>query len=221
MGTNWLTSSDDLRRLLSDGPTDRIAARKSLVGELNSVNTLFKTFEFRRITDFTASTSPLGLFLNGVLLANADVASDDVATGFFSLVVAPSDGDRLEANYYYQWFLDTEIADFILKAVNWLGILDPTDLQFGLQDCALHHAAAQAYLKQASRWRLSMSSDYRMEDTPDPKQKTPTDEYRALSSDMMKQATALRDQFYTRQGRSLQPLFGAALGRARDITPRG
>lgn len=216
---SWDTANLDLRTFLSDGDKDKLAFRKQVLGELDSVNVVFKTFEFRRVTDFTQSSSPLGVYLNGVLLGS--VASDDTDTGIFVLNQAPGVSDRLEAAYYYQWFLDAEINDFILKASNWLGILDPKTIPFGLQSAALHFGAQSAYLKQAMRWRLNSSATYRMEDAPDPKQKGLTDEYTRLAEFMNKKAHSLRDDFYTRQGQSLQPLTGYSLGRVFDPTPRG
>lgn len=217
----WTTASADLRNLLSDTSTDRLAFRKQVIGELDGTNLVFKTFEFRRLTDFTTATAPLGIYLNGVLQATSAITSDDLTSGVFVLTTAPTVNDRLEAAYYYQWFLDTEIDDFVLKASNWLGILDPTTIPFGLQSAALHFAAQGAYLKQAMRWRLNSSATYRMEDAPDPKQKGLTDEYTRLAEFMNKKAHQLRDDYYTRQGQNLQPLTGYSLGRVTDPTPRG
>lgn len=53
---SWATRIDDLRAILSDGATDKLRHRKRVFGKQDSANTRFKTFEFRRVTDFSAFT---------------------------------------------------------------------------------------------------------------------------------------------------------------------
>ena len=86
----WLTPRQDLRINLSDGPTDRYRFRQRVFGEVNGSNIRFKTFDIRRITDFTVTP---GIFLNGVLQDISYVASDSVFTGEFLVTTAPVDGD--------------------------------------------------------------------------------------------------------------------------------
>lgn len=217
---SWTTSNADLRRLLSDGPADKLAARKRVIGELNDENVTFKTFEFRRVQDFTVEEAPFGVYLNGIRLNAGLVLNDFPGEGIFTLTNAPSDGDVLEATYYYQWFLDEEMNDFNLKAAQWLGFGEVVQVVPGLQESALHFAAQSAYLKLAIRWMQNASDTYRLEDSPDPKIKTAGDHYRSLAEFMFKKAKALRDDFYTRQGQNLQPLFGMVVGAARDVQPK-
>ena len=218
---SWTTSLTDLRTLLSDGPTDRFRFRKRCFGETNGVNMLFKTYEFRRITNFTSATTPLGVYKNGVLYSGSDFTSDSPDTGDFKLKLAPADSDLIEASYYVQWFLDTEINLFLKYASLWLTSSEAiANTPPGLIPAALKYAAAEAYLKMAMRWREHYSEMYRVEDAPDPEQKGMADEYVKMSESFREQATKNRDEYYTRQGQSLQPLFSAAIGHVNDPQPR-
>src|SRR5215210_7822064 len=108
---SWTTAAVDLRTLLSDGAQDRNAYRKKCFGDVNGVNTSFRTVEFRRVTDFTSqsgSAAPLGIYVGGVRVVYTGVASDDTSSGEFVLSIPPTPGQDVEASYYYRWFLDTE-----------------------------------------------------------------------------------------------------------------
>ena len=59
----WSTSVADLRAWLNDGPTDKLVSRKRCLGRIDGSNKIFKTFEFRRVTDFTTATSPFGVYV--------------------------------------------------------------------------------------------------------------------------------------------------------------
>lgn len=217
---SWTTSTPELRTLLSDGPTDRLRFRKAVIGEIDGVNTLFKTFEFRRVTNFTTATGFLGVFKNGTNLTLSGIATDDPPTGIFTVNVAPVRGDVLEAVYYAQWFTDTELGEFMTDAMRWLGFgSDITTLEDGLRPAALQFGAHLAYMKMAIRWREYYSEVFRTEDSPQKAASNPTNEFLALAKSFGVSAQNLRDQFYTRQGQSLAPLTGFALGNVRDQTP--
>lgn len=216
----WLTAVSDLRTLLSDGPTDRYSSRKRCFGEVNGTNLIFKTFEFRRVTDFTTASFPQGVYIDGTVVPASGVASDFTPTGEFVLTVGyvPQDGDIVEASYYSQWFIDSELSEFLTTASNWLS--SQTDFSLtpnGLWPCALKYGAAEAYLKMAIRWRTFLSEGYRVEDEPKKPGVGPADEYVKMAEMFRKEATQARDEFYTRQGRNLQPLFGSVLGNVRPL----
>ena len=116
----WTTALQDLRNHLSDGATDRYHFRKRCFGEIDGTNTRFKTFEFRRVTDFTQEE---GVYINGVLQPASGVSSDSLIPGEFILQTAPSDGSIVEASYYTQWFLDSELEDFLKQSSRWLSLI--------------------------------------------------------------------------------------------------
>lgn len=217
---SWTTALSDLRVKLSDGPTDKLRAYKKVFGRLDGSNKLFKTFEYRRLTNFTTAAAPLGVYKNDVILATSVIATDDPATGFFSLTTAPADGDVLECAYYAQWFLDTELQEFLRIATDWcLGFDDWTGAPNGLFQAILNYASAEAYQKLSIRWAEHTSESFRLEDAPDPKNFSIVKQYSDTSIALRKEATVLRDDYYTRKGQSKAPAFGILKGRVRDVAP--
>lgn len=211
----WLTAKQDLRIELSDGPTDRYHFRKRVFGEFNGINTRFKTFEFRRITDFTLTT---GIFLNGALLNPSGIASDCILTGEFVLVTPPLDGDIVEASYYTQWFLDAELNNFLVDSSRWCVSSDDfTQLPNGLIPAAKSYAISRAYLKMSQRWRDYSSSVYKVEDAPQKDGSGPVSDFIKMASQFKDEAEAQRKEFYTRQDQNLQPLFGTVRGHVRNM----
>jgi hypothetical protein len=217
---SWTTSTDDLRKLLSDGPTDKYFYRKKVFGDINGTNKNFKTFEFRRVTNFV--TEPGGTFL-GVYVNSTKVTAtaDDYATGEFTLTTAPVDGSRVEATYYAQWFLDSELDEFLTTGSQWLGRGSTvSNIEDGLQPAVLKYASGEAYQKLSLRWVQHMSETYRLEDAVDPKTNQIVDPYDKASIAFKKEAEVLRDDFYKRQGQYLSPLNKSLAGRVREIAPK-
>lgn len=218
---SWTTASTDLRTLLSDNLTDKHRYRKRVFGEINGINTSFKTFEFRRITDFTTATSPLGVWIDGVLQDPTAVSGDSVGTGDFYLETAPADGSIVEASYFIQWFKDTEIDNFLRLACNWLSLGDDySQLGQGLRPAALKYAAAEAYQKLSLRWAEHLSETFLLNDAPDEKRMAIVDVYRKQSLDLRKEAETVRDDFYSRSGQQKQPLFASIVGTVADNVPK-
>lgn len=215
---SWTTSTSDLRVLLSDGPKDKYRYRKRVFGLVDGTNKTFQTFEFRRISNLVGAAAPLGVYVNGSAVT---VSADSPEAGEFTLQAAPADGVLVEATYYIQWFLDTELDQFLKSATQWLGLGDDcTKIADGLRPSALKYAAHDAYQKLALRFAEHMSERFRLEDGLDPKLKPVIDSYQAASEQFMKEAVALRNDYYTRQGQSLSPLYGFALGNVSDPMPK-
>ena len=214
---SWTTAVDDLRNFLSDGPTDKLSAQKKVIIAPNGTITQFKTFEFRRITDFTTATAPLGVYVNGVI---ATVSADDLSTGYFTLSAAPQDGDMIEATYYIQWFLDAELEVFLKNGSQWLlQGADWTGTPDGLQPACLHYSAADAYQKLALLWARHMSETYRTEDAPDKNRMSLVDQYGKEAERLRAQAKVLRNSYYEKSGQPLAALWGNIPGDVREIVP--
>ncbi len=218
----WTTAVTDLRNLLSDNPNDRLRFRQRCFGEVNGVNRNFKTFEFRRVTDFTDAEFPLGVFINGEILSSSDISFDSPQTGIFTIGSAsgdaPVDGELVEASFYVQWFLDAELDQFLQDAGNWaVSSSDYTALGGGLISAALDYAAHRAYQKMAQRWRDFISNTFKVEDQPRESGTSPTDEFVKLSESFLKSAEEKRKSFYSRQDRNEQPLFANVVGTVRNL----
>jgi hypothetical protein len=219
---SWPTAVLDLRTKLSDGTQDRLRAFKRVLGDVNGTNTIFKTFEYRRITDFTSSVGFMGVYKSGVKISNADVVTDDVNTGYFQLAAsaAPLGTDVVEATYYVQYFLDSELEGFLRLASNFLaGGDDYTAIAGGLQNAAINYAAAEAYQKLALRFADTMSDTYRLEDNKGENEKIAL-QFKKSSEEARNESKKLRDDYYeNRQGQALAPLYGLGLGNRRDVPP--
>lgn len=204
---SWDSAITDLRVKLSDGPSDRLRAFKKVLGIADGTNAMFKTFEFRRYTDFTTASLPEGIYIDSIPIAASGVSMDSTGTGFFTLLTAPAANATIEATYYNRWFLDSELDEFLRIANNWLGLADDyTNLNTGLRPSALDYAAAEAYTKMAMRWVEAMSETYLLQDAPKDDAASDVNYYKGMADLFRKNAKALRDDFYTRQGQPGAPL---------------
>lgn len=217
---SWSTAIADARMKLNDGPTDKLRAFKRVLGQIDGVNTRFKTFEFRRVTLLNAAAAPLGVYIDQVLIPGASIAVDDLMTGYFTLTTPPSPGQVLEATYFIQYFLDDEITTFLRFSSEWLGFgPDYTNLPGGLQPAAIQYVAAEGYQKLASRFSEHLSETYRLEDMPDVTRQALIAEYKEAAEKSREQAHKLRDEYYTRQGQSKAPLFAVNRGYVSNVVP--
>lgn len=225
----WLTPESDLRTQLSDNATDKHNYRKRVFGECNGTNVRFKTLEFRRLNDFADvnpinpgyTAPPLGVFKSGVLLTQADIASDNPPTGDFILAVAPADGDVIEASYYAQWFTDAEIQQFLRVACNWMSLGDDyTTLADGLRAAALKYAAAEAYQKLAIRWSQMLSEQFLLSDAVEKDRFAIVDAWKRAEDSARKEAYKSRDDFYSRSGQANIPYASSIQGAVPNPVPR-
>lgn len=214
------------RIALSDGPTDKLVSDKKVLGTHNGVNLRFKTFERRRVTNFTVAPSagsPEGVYLGGVLIATSGFTADDPLSGSFVLNGTPiaDDGKELVATYYHQYFLDAELDNFLMNAAGFMSIgTDYTQIPNGLVPAALAHVKYQAYDFLADWFLRSASEAYMLEDAPGEKKNVGTVQaYAARAKSSLTLATTLRDDFYKRQGQAGAPIWGNAGGRVREIVP--
>ena len=213
----WPSVLTDLRILLSDGPTDKLNYRKKVFGTANSANTTFKTFEYRRVTNLTTATAPLGVYVNGTI---ATVTTDDLTSGEFKLSVAPANTDLIEASYYSQWFLDADLQSFLNYACGWVLSANTDAVPVGLQPAVLKYAAGDAYQDLCAKWAMNYSQQYKVEDAPNPNRNSPVDAWMKLAKNYNDQAVSLRDQYYRRSGQALQPLFRSLAGSVTDVVPK-
>lgn len=220
--STWSTAVTDLRTNLSDGDQDKVYYRKRVLGQIDGTNTAFRTFEFRRVTDFTTASAPFGVWLNGVLVDSSGINADYFDSGDFVLNTAPSDGDVLEASYYARWFIDTELQQFLTTACEWLAFgSDYTQIAVGFRPAALKYAASEAYQKLAIRWALQVQETFLLNDskTAENMGKMVT-QYKDIGLSYRKEAEKVRDDYYSRSGAQKQPLWGFNLGNVTDPVPK-
>lgn len=208
---SWTTAVNDLRALLSDQGTDRLRWRKKCLGFANGTNLVFKTFEKRRVT------GSLLVYVNDVLATTTAMADD---TGEFTLQTAPAEGARIEASYYVQWWTDTQLQGFLTNGTRFLGLgTDYTQVPDGFINAVLKYAAADAYQELSVRYAEMVSEQYRMEDMPKDALKVTIEGFQKSAAQYRKEATDLRNDFYTRQGETNAPTWDSISGDAHNVEP--
>lgn len=213
----WPTAVAELRSLLNDEGNDRLRYRKRCLGRTNGTNTKFQTLEFMRVTDLSSAAAPLGVFVNDVAVS---VTADNKVVGEFTLAAPPTINTEVSATYYYQWFEDSELTNFLNEASEWLGFSnDFNGIEPGLQPSALQFAASLAFKKLSLRWSEMWGRVYKLEDAPKDPQ-TVVQGYVTSAKDFNAAALQYRNDFYTRQGQALSPRFLFASGRVRDPVPK-
>lgn len=213
------TSINDCRITISDGPTDKLRYRKQVIGQVDGVNLIYKTFEMRRVSPFVGATQPIGIYVNDAPVA---VTSEDLASGEVYLTVPPNEGDRVRGTYYVQWYTDAEMTQFLVSAAEWiLSIDDSTQITMDLRPAAKAYVAHQAYKKVALRFAENLAETYQLFDAPDGKRFDPVSAYNKMANDELKNAFELRDDVYKdRKGQAKAPRFGTISGRTRDVAPK-
>jgi hypothetical protein len=215
------TARSELRILISDNINDKQAYRKEVFGDIDAANTVYKTLEDRRVTDFTTAVAPQGVYLDNTIVAPSDVIKDDVVTGEFVLRTAPAQPKKVRATYYSQWFLDVEIDQFIVSASQWCLSQDAiTGIPDGLIPAVLHFAAGEAYLKLSLKWARRLSEEFRTEDAEDKERFGIVQAYQASAKAEKATAQNFRQNYYQRNDQARAPLYTSTAGNVRRVQPK-
>lgn len=151
---DWDISSaiNSLRSLLGDAGTDKYAFKVDCVPAPDGITTRFFAGQTRLIED------TLAVYQNGVEIAPSGVSLPDPSGGLFDLLVAPSGGMELQASYYYRWFHDAELEEFLQQGSQTLaftGVDDPA-LTVGIRAVVLDLACYYAYMRKATEYADSL-----------------------------------------------------------------
>lgn len=217
----WTSAVSDLRARLSDGDTDKYNWRKTVFGAVDGANVRFKTFEFRRVTDFSAvsPTPATGVYVDGTLQVIAP-GNDFPESGEFILTTAPNQGQAIEASYYSQWFKTDELTVFLVDAANWCGYSGSFDaLPGGLQSAALDYCMSLAYQKLALKFAKYYSEMYRVEDSQSEERDRLVAAYETASEKSFETAEKKRKSYYTRADMNEAPASRSLPGAVRRVEP--
>lgn len=137
------TAIASLRTRLSDGATDKYVHQTKVAPTPDGVQTRFAVPD-------SHLTSSLVVYLDNEDVT-AQLTTTDLAGGTFELDAPEKDSD-LRASYYFQWFTDAELTDFLTEAAELLGFTGAEDaaLPVGLRPAALSYGAYYAYMKKAA-----------------------------------------------------------------------
>jgi len=193
MAWTGVDARDQLRRLISDGPTDRRAFQKKIFGAVDGANSAYKAFETRLVSGTVV------VYVDGVSVA---VAEDDLIAGEFSILPAPIAGATVRASYYWQYFLDAELDQFIEYGALKCGLSIPvsdtivTIVTDSLRPPVVHYAASDAFEKMAIRTTLSNLEQYALEDIRVADTENLKAHYMAMAIKMRDEARQMRDDVY-------------------------
>jgi len=226
----WSNPLAELRVLLSDQDTDRLRYRKQCLGRVAGGNLTFKTLEFHRVTDFSASgtTAPEGVYVtaSGITtrLPYTAFASDDPDVGEFTIAPASSglipQNCEVRATYYTQWWTDADLNNALTEAANWIGLAGVVSgIEAGLRPAALYYAGQVSLHKMCIRWIENWNDVYQLEKPPQDMDAF-VKLYRDMALDYQKKSEGLRKQLYTRNDQNESPLFFSIAGQVRDPMPK-
>lgn len=215
---SWDTALSELRMVLSDGPTDKLRYRKMVIGQIDGSNTTFKTFEMRRVSTFVGAVAPAGVYVNNALVTTE---GEDLESGEFTLAAPPNEGDSIVATYYYQWFIDAELTEFLNQSAAFINnTTDFTAIDPSFQPAAKEYAAGLAYQKLAAKFAENLAEVFQLQDAPDQKRFNPVTAYMGIAEKKFKLAFELRDDVYTgRKGQAGAPRSATIRGHVKDVAP--
>jgi len=164
---DWLTSDaiTQLRSILGDGPADKWEFKVNAFPTPDGVTTRFFVGQTRVVAD------TLQVYLAGV--ATAVSGTPLWSTGEFDLATAPGADDELQASFFYQWFLDRELAVFLDDAAQMLSLYDSAtsgfvalvdteassvSIEIGIRPSLLQFAAHSAYMRKAAETADSLQA---------------------------------------------------------------
>ena len=131
-----------LRTRLSDGPTDKYVHLS-----VTDPSPDGQTVDFA-VPDDKLVVGSLRVYLNGVELTPLSI---DAPAGSF-VIDPPDEAQALRASYYFQWFTDAELQEFLTLAVRLLKYDSIADagLPVALRTPVISFAAYYAYMKKAA-----------------------------------------------------------------------
>lgn len=218
---SYTTSVTELRQLIADTEFHKKATKKKLIGAIDGDNKSFITYDKRILED------TLEIYVNNV---SVGFTLEDAIKGTITISSAPDKNSKVEASYYWQFWLDDELTNFLNKGAEatsqWTSAIpDNAYLQIlpGLKTAALMLAASLAnrsliqYLvnrRHSEEFLLEQdgNSDSGFSQMINALQKV-ADQY---WSDGLK----MRDDFYQRQGKRNAPAFAIKQSNLKQYGPR-
>ncbi len=201
-----------LRRLLHDGPKDRLVKSKKVVGPVDGVNKTFFTIEDRLVVPAAGSPLPapgLVVTVDYAAVPQVEITLDSAVLGQFTLQTAPAGTSAVRAEYFYQYFLDEELVEALELAAGELIEADTYLLiQDGLKLAALTFGGHFAFQKQSVRWVERLSQKFLLEEEPlSAELLSRANLFQTLADRFLNNGMKIRDSFYTRHGRRAAPAF--------------
>lgn len=226
----------ELRQLIADTQYNKRTTKKALIGDVNGTNDLFYTYDKRIIAGQGAIAQTLVVYVDDV--ENDNWSLNDPIGGEIQMTTPPTTGQKLTATYYWNWWTDAELINFLNKAAESIGITDPNAINStptknadqayqaipgGLKRAALLMATSLAFNGIAAyMFARRHSSEFLMEQdgNDDEGYSKLIDSCNKMSAQYEKSAYTARDDFYKAQGRQLFPTFQTKIVGTKSYGPR-
>lgn len=218
---SYVDAIKELRQMLSDTETHKRSSRKKIIGNIDGQNTKFRSFDKRIIP------STLEVYVNGAKIVSS---IDDAVAGELSLGSAPPINSKVEATYYWQWWLDGELKTFLNKGAESTGQFSNNtpdnsymSIQPGLKTAALKFAASMA-IDSVIQYMINRkhSGEFLLEQdgNKDDGYSSMIDAMRRQAEKYWKEAVFHRDDFYKRLGARNAPAFANKFGAVKRYGPQ-
>lgn len=218
---SYVNAVIELRQLLADTDMHKKASKKKLIGAIGTENTVFFTGDKRIFED------TFELFINNV---QSDAFTiDDPIKGQITLSEAPAPNSSVTANYYWQFWLDAELINFLNKGAESTGAFNDAipdqaylSIQAGLKTASLYFAANMAISSEIQFLiNRNRSEEFLIQESGN--DDTKFSQTIAAMKDNAKsywdKAVFHRDDFYKRLGKRNLPAFAIKRGRTSNYGP--
>lgn len=199
------------RRLVGDGPTDNLVRHENLnnsdIGNvLDGATTMFAVVNFP-----IAPGGIQNVYVDGVQLNPSTDFTTYENTGQLTFSAAPA--QSAYATYYYYLIDDSGWAAFIIQGLRKLGYPDVSQMPESLIAALVQYAASAWAQRIASQTGLWYNQKLQIRDE---QRDSVSSKYSKMSKEYALQGDALRDAYYSGQGRQLKASF-----RILQMQPRG
>ncbi len=211
----------ELRQLISDTEYHKKVSKKKLIGAINGENVSFLTYDKRILEDTFQA------YVNDVAV---DATVEDAIKGEITLSSPPDKNTKVEASYYWRFWLDSEIINFLNKGAEatsqWTSeVPDNAYLQIlpGLKTAALMLAASLAtrsFIQYVISRRHSEEFLLEQDGNDDNNFSQAITALQKVADQYWKDGLGMRDDFYQRQGKRNAPAFGIRMQSPRQYGPR-
>ncbi len=215
------TAIKELRQLIADTEFHKKATKKKLIGSIDGENKQFITYDKRLLED------TVEVFVNGIAAA---FTVDDAIKGVITLNAAPDKNTKVEASYYWQFWLDDELKNFLNKGSEatsqWTSTIpDNAYLSIlpGLKTAALMLSASLAnrsLIQYLVNRRHSEEFLIEQDGNDDSGFSQMINALQKVADQYWKDGIQMRDDFYQRQGKRNAPAFAIKQGVTKQYGPR-
>ena len=204
---------ESLRIAGEDAETSNRAFNESPVGAVNGTNTHFRLANRNIVPGSVLISDSTGVWRENA--AAYGFVEDDV-NGMITFNTAPVLNTILTADYYWQWFTDTDMSEFINEAAQNLGYTDPTAVPQLQVTSLLKYALNVLLLRKAQAYtrKFSSSSGGISQEVA-----AVANQFQEEAKQAFDEGVKLMNNYYTRSGARQAPASGTTTYKVDPFTP--